>query len=188
MATSGHTTSGTFGAAMVAAGGAGDPWSTSLPGSYGAGTAGFIVGTNLDALITSRMATYSQPSGFLAATFPATIASTTNITAGTLTTVTNLTNLPAITTDWLSAAGVSAAAGAKLADILLRRTQAHVEASSDGDTLSLHSLYGSLQSQQKGNTVIAPGFLTVYKTDGTSILGTLTLTSDAAAEPITGAS
>jgi hypothetical protein len=44
LATSGHTTSGTFGAAAVAAGGAGDPWSTSIPGSYGAGTAGYILG------------------------------------------------------------------------------------------------------------------------------------------------
>lgn len=80
LATSGHTTSGTFGAAVVAAGSAGDPWSTSLPGAYSSGTAGYIVGTNLDATVSSRMATYSQPTGFLAATFPATVASTTNIT------------------------------------------------------------------------------------------------------------
>ncbi len=45
LATSGHTTSGSFGAAMVAAGSAGDPWATSLPGSYGAGTAGHLIGT-----------------------------------------------------------------------------------------------------------------------------------------------
>lgn len=50
--------------------------------------------TNLDAAITSRMATFTQPTGFLAATFPTTVASTTNITAGTITTVTNLTNAP----------------------------------------------------------------------------------------------
>lgn len=49
---------------------------------------------NLDAAISSRMATYTQPTGFLAATFPTTVASTTNITAGTITTVTNLTNAP----------------------------------------------------------------------------------------------
>lgn len=49
-------------------------------------------GAQLDATISSRMATYTQPTGFLAATFPATVASTTNITAGTITTVTNLTN------------------------------------------------------------------------------------------------
>lgn len=46
--------------------------------------------SNLDAAITSRMATYTQPTGFLAATFPGgTIASTTNLTAGTISTVTN---------------------------------------------------------------------------------------------------
>lgn len=48
----------------------------------------------LDAAITSRMASYTQPTGFLAATFPGTVASTTNITAGVITTVTNLTNAP----------------------------------------------------------------------------------------------
>lgn len=41
------------------------------------------------------MVTYTQPAGFLAATFPAgTVANTTNITAGTITTATNLTNAP----------------------------------------------------------------------------------------------
>src|SRR6185369_4703244 len=34
-------------------GAAGDPWSTAIPGAYGAGTAGFIVGTLLDAAISS---------------------------------------------------------------------------------------------------------------------------------------
>lgn len=45
-------------------------------------------------------------------TFPtnATLASTTNITAGTIATVTTLTNLPAITANWLTAAGINAGA------------------------------------------------------------------------------
>ncbi len=42
-----------------------------------------IVEPNVDATITSRMATYTQPTGFLAATFPGAVASTTNITAAT---------------------------------------------------------------------------------------------------------
>jgi hypothetical protein len=43
---------------------------------------------NMDATVSSRMATYTQPTGFLAATFPSgTIASTNNITGGTITTV-----------------------------------------------------------------------------------------------------
>lgn len=48
----------------------------------------------IDVATSTRMATYTQPTGFLAATFPTTVASTTNITAGTITTVTNLTNAP----------------------------------------------------------------------------------------------
>lgn len=53
-ATSGHSTSGTTGAAIIAAGSAGDPWSASLPGAYGSGTAGKILGDNLNATISSR--------------------------------------------------------------------------------------------------------------------------------------
>lgn len=66
-------------------------------GPTGSGTAQTArdLGANIDAAISSRMATYTQPSGFLAATFPTgTVANTTNITAGTITTVTNLTNAP----------------------------------------------------------------------------------------------
>lgn len=53
-----------------------------------------LTASKLDATVSSRMATYSQPTGFLAATFPTSVASPTNITAGTITTVTNLTNAP----------------------------------------------------------------------------------------------
>lgn len=66
---------------------------------------------HLDADVSSRMATYTQPTGFLAATFPSgTLANTTNITAGTITTVTTLTNLPSIPANWLTAAGIAASA------------------------------------------------------------------------------
>lgn len=51
---SGHVTSGTTGAALAAAGAGGDPWETSLPGAYGSGTAGKIIGDNLNAAISSR--------------------------------------------------------------------------------------------------------------------------------------
>jgi hypothetical protein len=39
---------------LDAAGSAGDPWSTAIPGAYGAGTAGKIVGDNLNATVSSR--------------------------------------------------------------------------------------------------------------------------------------
>jgi len=116
------------------------------------------------------------------------LATPTNITAGTITTVTTLTNLPSITTDWISAAGVSAAAGAKLADISRRRTQANVEVSSDGDTLSVGSLYGLIQQAQESNATAAAGFLTIYKTDGSTSLGTKVLSTNASADPVDGIS
>ena len=83
--------------------------------AFTAGAVNSTVAPNLDAAITSRMATYAQPTGFLAATFPLTVASTTNITAGTITTTTNLTNLPAITANWLTAAGTAADFGTEVA-------------------------------------------------------------------------
>lgn len=42
------------------------------------------------------------------------LATPTNITAGTITTATNLTNLPAVPTDWLTAAGIKADAVTKI--------------------------------------------------------------------------
>lgn len=47
----GHLTAGSTGNALNAAGSAGDPWSTPLPGAYGAGTAGKIIGDNINAPI-----------------------------------------------------------------------------------------------------------------------------------------
>lgn len=50
---SGHAGVGSTGAALAAAGGSGDPWATALPGAYGAGTAGQIVGDYLDQAVSS---------------------------------------------------------------------------------------------------------------------------------------
>lgn len=46
-----HLDAGSTGEALNAAGAAGDPWTTALPGAYGAGSAGFIIGNNLDASV-----------------------------------------------------------------------------------------------------------------------------------------
>lgn len=51
---SGHLGAGSTGNALNAAGSAGDPWATALPGAYGAGTAGLIIGNNLNATVSSR--------------------------------------------------------------------------------------------------------------------------------------
>ena len=51
-----HQTAGTAGKKLDDAGGAADPWATALPGAYGAGTAGKLVGDNVDAAVSSRAA------------------------------------------------------------------------------------------------------------------------------------
>ncbi len=47
-----HNTAGTIGEKINAAGNAGDPWTTDLPGDYEPGTAGYIIGQNIDAQIS----------------------------------------------------------------------------------------------------------------------------------------
>jgi hypothetical protein len=49
-----HQTAGSAGKKLDDAGGAADPWATALPGAYGSGTAGKIVGDNLNATVSSR--------------------------------------------------------------------------------------------------------------------------------------
>jgi hypothetical protein len=75
-------------------------------------------------------------------TFPASIASPTNITAGTIATVTTLTNLPAAPTDWLSAAAVSAAA--------VNKVQAGLSTYAGGDTAGTTTLLARLTSTRAG--------------------------------------
>lgn len=79
-ATAGHQTTGTTGKALISAGAAGDPWSAALPGAYGAGTAGKIVGDNVNATISSVYARIGAPAGASIATDIAAIqADTDNI-------------------------------------------------------------------------------------------------------------
>ena len=56
-ALSGHLTAGSTGSALNAAGSSGDPWATTLPGAYGAGSAGKIIGDNVNAAIGTVQST-----------------------------------------------------------------------------------------------------------------------------------
>ena len=49
----GHVGAGSTGEALTAAGAAGDPWITALPGAYVEGQAGYIVGTTITGALTS---------------------------------------------------------------------------------------------------------------------------------------
>jgi hypothetical protein len=94
----------------------------------------------------------------------------------------------ALATDSIGADEISAAGAAKIADIVLRRTQSNVQSSSDGDAISLGCLYGLIQQAQESNTTATPGSLTVYRIDGTTVLGTKTVSTDPTADPIDGIS
>ena len=80
---SGHLTSGSTGAALNAAGSSGDPWATPLPGSYGAGTAGNILGNRLDVAVSSRAsaADYTSARAAKLDNLDATVSSRSTLTA-----------------------------------------------------------------------------------------------------------
>lgn len=80
---------------------------------------------------------------------------------------------------------ITAAAGNKIADHVLRRTTANIEASANGDTLGDKSLYGAVAVQTHKNNILA-GQWTTYRSDGTTILKQKTTTSSSSAAPITG--
>lgn len=58
-ATAGHAGAGSTGAAIIAAGNAGDPWATELPGAYTGDQAGAIVGSYDAAALGAEVWTYS---------------------------------------------------------------------------------------------------------------------------------
>lgn len=83
----------------------------------------------------------------------------------------------------IDSAAVAAAAANKIADHILRRALATALASSDGDTKTFRSLAGAV-AKLVDRIVSSGGTLTIYEPDDTTSLGTQTLTTDAAAEPI----
>jgi len=61
-AIAGHAGAGSTGAALSAAGGAGDPWSTAIPGSYTSSQAGYILGTTVVNSLANDAIVYVNPS------------------------------------------------------------------------------------------------------------------------------
>jgi hypothetical protein len=103
--------------------------------------------------------------------------------AGALTTID--ANVDAILADTgTDGVVISAATANKLADHVLRRTWANAEASSDGDTIAFRSLFGAV-AKLVNRVAVSGATLTVYKDDDTTSLGTQSVTTDAAADPIT---
>jgi len=168
-----HAGVGSTGAALAAAGGSGDPWSTALPGAYGAGTAGKIVGDYLNApvgTIDTVVDAIKAKTDNLPAS-PAAIGSAMTLAAGAVTAA-------AIATDAIDADALAADAATEIADALLKRDMSAVSGEAARSPLNaLRAL--------RNKAAISGSTLTVYKEDDSTSAWTAAVATDAAADPIT---
>lgn len=163
---SSHTTSLTTGASLNAAGAAGDPWSTAIPGSYGAGTAGNIVGNNLDAAVSTR------------STFAG--GAVASVTAGvTLTSAYDAAKTAAQAGD---AMALTSNERNSTADAFLNRD---MSTGSDSGSTTVRTVRQALRFL-RNKWAISAGTLTVYKEDDSTSSWTSVVSTDGAAEPIVG--
>lgn len=148
------------------------------------GSFGKLVVDNLNATITSRMATYTQPTGFLAATFPTgTIANTTNITAGTIATVTNLTNAPGagdFTATMKTSIGTAVAASA------VASVTGNVGGNVVGSVASVTGAVGSVAGNVGGNVTGSVGSVVGAVGSVTGAVGSVTAVVSADMKKING--
>jgi hypothetical protein len=115
-------------------------------------------------------------------------------------TVVNVTTVSTVTNDvgitqagadkvWGSAArtltAISSTLRNQIADNILRRSLASALASADGDVKGFRSLAGAV-AKLVNKVSITGATLTVTETDDTTALGAQTVTTDAAADPVTG--
>lgn len=135
-----------------------------------------LTASNLDATISSRMATYAQPTGFLAATFPGTVASPTNITAGTITTVTNLTN--AATAGDLTST-MKDSVNAQVVDALATDTYAEPGQGTPSATLSLSAKIGYLFKAFRNRSTQTSTAYNLYNDDAITVDQKATVSDDA---------
>lgn len=171
---SGHTSSGTTGEALNAAGAAGDPWTTALPGSYTGTQAGAILGNRLDVVLSTRLASASYTAPLDAAGVRTAVGMASanldtqlgNINAKT----TNLPAAPAATGDIPSASSIaSAVLTTQLADVYAANG---VAPTTQQALMAVHQCLMSKAVQGVD--------LTVYKLDGSTEAFVVTLDDDTA--------
>lgn len=178
----GHLGAGSTGAALNAAGSAGDPWTTPLPGAYGAGTAGFIVGTNLDSILSDVEAdTQNIQSRLPAALIAGRMDSNTQATAATLTfgLTGNITGNLSGSVGSVTGSTGSVTNTDAIADAVLNRDFAAV---ADTNTRSALNALRFLRNKWD----VAGVTLTVFLEDDSTPAWTAAISTDAAAIPIIG--
>lgn len=164
-AMAGHVGAGTVGAAINAAGSAGDPLATVVPGAYGAGTVGKRIGDYLDAAVSSRAVAGDEMD----------LVNAPNATA--ITAIQSGLAVPGDEMDLVAAP--NAAAVQAIADETLSRGISNVEA-----TAPHRSLSGAIAKAVNKVEDNGLGGITVYQTDDTTPLFTQGITTDPALEPI----
>lgn len=107
----------------------------------------------------------------------------TNNVMPTVTTLTNGVNVDSIDAGAIDANSIAAAAGSKIADIVIRRSFANAAASANGDTKTGRSLLGAI-AKATNKWSISGATLTVYESDDSTSLFTQTVTTTAG-NPIT---
>lgn len=167
------TTTGAVGSVTGAVG--------SVTGAVGSVTG--LTASNLDATISSRMTSYTQPTGFLAATFPTgTVANTTNITAGTITTATNVTTVNGLAANVITAAAIADAAidnatfAADTGQVTIRSNTAQAGSATtitlDASASAVNNFYNNTLILLTGGTGAGQArFITAY--DGTTKVATV---------------
>lgn len=150
---------------------AGDPWTTTLPGSYSGSQAGKILsdiltdtGTTLQAELDGIQADTEDIQSRLPA---ALVSGRIDVSVGAM--AANVITASALQTDAVS----------EIADGILSRNASNVEGTAGEHTLCTVIL-AMLENSISGTT------LTIKRTDGSTTHATKTLTVNAAAEPITG--
>lgn len=153
------------------------------------GSFGKLVKDNLDATVSSRstyaggaVASVTGAVGSVAGNVGGNVVGSVASVVGAVGSVTgNVGGNVTGTVGGMTQAGYNAAA-----DTTLRRHADTVEASATGESVAMGTLYSLIQQLQNSDTTTTPDTLSVFKTDDT-LLGTVDLTSDASAEPVTGA-
>lgn len=175
-AISGHLTSGTTGAGLNAAGSAGDPWSTALPGAYGAGTAGNIVGTALDATVSSRatQSSLNAVAGYVDTEVAAILSAVDTEVSAIKAKTDNLPAAPAAVGDIPTAI--------ENADALLNRD---MSAGTDSGSPTVRTVRQALRFL-RNKWSISGTTLTVTKEDDATPSWTSTVSTSAGADPVTG--
>ena len=205
-AIAGHLTAGSTGASLNAAGSAGDPWATTLPGSYTGSQAGKILddiltdtGTSIPSSISGlndlSQADVRTAVGLASANLDTQLSTIdTNVDAILVDTGTTIPGTLASLND-LDAAGVRTAVGlssanldTQLAALPTATENADALLNRDMDAVSDTNSRTPLNALRflRNKWSVSGTTLTVTKEDDTTSAWTATLTADASADPVTG--